>query len=107
MSVGVVAFNGGHGVVDELADGGLWGVGSKVMPACFWRYPEDVVGAVLVAVLWVGAVGSLRFELGVFSFEGVGDVLEEDEAEDDVFVLGGVHVVAEGVGGGPELGFEV
>ena len=30
--------------------------------------------------------------------EGVGDVLEEDQAEDDVLVLGGVHVAAELVG---------
>ena len=35
--------------------------------------------------------------------EGVGDVLEEDEAEDDVLVLGRVHVGAELVGGLPEL----
>ncbi len=39
--------------------------------------------------------------------EGVGDVLEEDEAEDHVLVLGGVHVAAEAVGHGPELAFEV
>ena len=38
--------------------------------------------------------------------EGVGDVLEEDQAEDDVLVLGRVHVVAQRVGGGPELGLE-
>jgi len=37
-------------------------------------------------------------------FEGVGDVLEEDQAEDDVFVLGGIHAAAEGVGHGPQLG---
>ncbi len=37
-------------------------------------------------------------------FEGVGDVLEEDEAEDDVFVLGGVHAAPESVGHAPELG---
>jgi hypothetical protein len=42
----------------------------------------------------------------VLGLEGVGDVLEEDEAEDDVLVLGRIHVVAQGVGGGPELGFE-
>jgi len=51
--------------------------------------------------------------------EGVGDVFEDDEAEDDVLVwlrllpplvavLGNrrVHVVAELVGGEPEFGFE-
>ena len=35
--------------------------------------------------------------------EGVGDVFEEDQAEDDVLVLGGVHVAAQLVGGLPEL----
>ena len=45
----------------------------------------------------------LGFELGVLRLEGVGDVLEEDQAEDDVLVLGRVHVVAQRVGGGPEL----
>ena len=59
-------------------------------------------GAVLVAVLGVGALRLLRFELGVLRLEGVGDVLEEDQAEDDVLVLGRVHVVAERVGRLPE-----
>jgi hypothetical protein len=41
----------------------------------------------------------------VLFLKGVGDVLEEDQAEDDVLVLGGVHAAAEGVGHLPELGF--
>jgi hypothetical protein len=32
-------------------------------------------------------------QLGVLFREGVGDVFEEDEAEDDVFVFGGVEVL--------------
>ena len=39
-------------------------------------------------------------------FETVGDVLEEDQAEDDVLVLGRVHVATELVGGEPKLGFK-
>jgi len=39
-------------------------------------------------------------------FEGVRDVFEEDEAEDDVFVVGSVHVAAELVRGLPESLFE-
>ena len=35
--------------------------------------------------------------------EGVGDVFEEDEAQDDVLVLGGAHVPAEFVRRLPEL----
>ncbi len=44
----------------------------------------------------------LGFEDSVALLEGVGDVFEEDEAEDDVFVVRGVHVAAELVGGLPE-----
>jgi hypothetical protein len=32
----------------------------------------------------------------------IGDVLQEDEPENDVFILGGVKIVAEFVGGGPQ-----
>ena len=38
--------------------------------------------------------------------EGVGDVLEEDQSEHNVLVLGGIHVVAELVGRQPELGLK-
>ena len=38
--------------------------------------------------------------------EGVGDVLQEVQPEHDVLVLGRTHVVAELVGGEPELGLE-
>ena len=48
----------------------------------------------------------LSRQLGVPGLEGIGDVLQEDQAEDDVLVFGRVHVVAQGIGGGPELGFE-
>ena len=103
---GVVALDGGHRVVDQRADGRLRGAGLQVRPARLLRHPEDAGGAVLVAVFGVGALRLLRLELGVLGLEGVGDVLEEDQAEDDVLVLGRVHVVAQRVGGGPELGFE-
>src|SRR5258708_7920967 len=75
-------------------------------PARLFWHPEDVDGTVLVGVFRVGALGSLRLELGVLRFEGVGDVLEEDQPEDDVFVFGRVHVVAQCVGSGPELRLE-
>jgi hypothetical protein len=37
--------------------------------------------------------------------EGVGDVLEEEQTEADVLVLGGVHVAAQRVGHAPQFGF--
>ena len=41
-------------------------------------------------------------QVGAARGEGVGDVLDEDKAEHQVLVLGGVHVGAQLVGGGPE-----
>jgi hypothetical protein len=99
----VVALDGGHRVVDEGADRGLRGAGLEVGPAGFPGHPEDAGGAVLVGVLWIGAVRALSLELGMLRFEGVADVLEEDQAQDDVLVFGRVHVVAQGIGGLPEL----
>jgi hypothetical protein len=42
----------------------------------------------------------------MFLFKGIGDILKKEKAEDDVLVLGRVHVAAELVGGEPELCFE-
>ena len=92
---GVVPLDGDHGVVDDLADGGLLGVGLEVRPAGLLGHPEDVHGPVLVGVLRVGPLVLLGVELGVLLLEGVGDVLEEDQAQDDVLVFGGVHVAPE------------
>ena len=75
----------------------------QVRPAGLLGHPEDVDGAVFVGVFRVGALGPFGFELGVLLLEGVGDVLQEDQAEHDVLVLGGVHVGAERVGGLPQL----
>ena len=113
----VLALDRHHGVVDELADLGLLGIRLQVRPARLARHPEDVLGEVLVAVLGVdaglaGAAGrkapgglvlGLRQQGRVLLLERVGDVLEEDEAEHHVLVLGRVHVAAHLVGRGPEL----
>ncbi len=85
---------------------GCFALAWRARPAGFLRNPEDAVGPVFVRVLRVGSLVLLGDELGVLLLEGVGDVFEEDEAEDDVLVLGGVHVVAELVGGQPELRLE-
>ena len=81
---------------DELADGRLWRHRLEVGPARFGRHPEDVDGAVFIRVFRIGALLALRVQLRAFRLEGIGDVFQEDETEDDVLVLGGVHVIAQG-----------
>ena len=98
------------------------------MPAGGTGHPEDVVLGVVVALFEFGFKGGLvvlravvqrGVEIeGVFGVlqigkdfallggEGVGDVFEENQAEDDVFVVGGVQLGAELVGGFPEGVFE-
>ena len=108
LEAGVVALDGDHGVIHDLADGGLLGAVLQVAPAGGGGHPEDILGLVLVLVLGVGTfvVALAGHELGAVFLEGVGDVLEEDETEDNVLVLRRVHVVAELVGSEPELGLE-
>ena len=55
----VIAFDGDHGVVQELADLGLLGSALEKGPPGLLGHPEDVLGAVLIAVFRVGAVGRL------------------------------------------------
>ena len=99
---------GSGGVVHVLADGGELRAGVELRPAGVHRHPEDVAGEVFVFILGIraGEVALARDELGVVVVEGVRDVFEEDEAEDDVLVFRRVHVVAQLVGGEPELGLE-
>ena len=95
----VVALDAGHDVVHELADGGLAGLRLEVRPARLGRDPEDALGAVLVGIFekpgdGVAAVAGrgrevvlgLRIvddapEVRVALLEGVGDVLQEEQAE--------------------------
>ena len=108
-----------HRLVDELADvlvrlpplgGQALGVLGQVAPAGGRSNPEDVGTGVLVdvielrsdLVLGPAVGGQLVVDLGAALLEGVGDVLEEDQAEDDVLVLGGVHRPAQLVSGLPQ-----
>ena len=100
----VVALDGGHRVVHELPDIGLPGLGLETAPARLRRHPEDVLGPVLVGVLRIGTLVLLALESGVHLLEGVRDVLEEDEPEDDVLVLGRIHRTAQRIGHAPKLG---
>jgi hypothetical protein len=77
-----------------------------VRPARLGRYPEDGERAVLIGILGIGAAGLLGDELRVLFLEGVGDVLEEDQTEHHVLILGGVHAAAQGVGSLPQFFFK-
>ena len=102
----VVALDRAHGVVDELADGRLRRHRFEVRPARLRRHPENAHRAVFVRVLRIGALLTLRIELGVLGLKCVGNVLEKDQPEHDVLVLGRVHVVAQCIGRRPEFGLE-
>ena len=103
---GIVPLDGGHGVVDGPPYGRLARLRLQLRPSRLGRHPEDALGAVLVGVFGVRALIALSLQLGVGLLEGVGDVLEEDQAEDDVLVLSGVHAAPKRVGHAPQLGLE-
>ena len=94
----------GHRVVDQLADGRLLGVGLQMRPARLLGHPEHVLGEILVRVF--GGGGVFRQQRGALRLEGIGDVLEEDQAEGDVLVVGRLQVLAQLVGGEEQLRLE-
>jgi hypothetical protein len=53
-----------------------------------------------------GVIALIRRQLLMVFFEAVGDVLKKDQPEDDMLVLGRVHVATELVGCEPKLSFE-
>ena len=55
--------------------------------------------------LGVCAFVALSLQSSVGLLESVGDVLEEDEPEDDMLVFGGVDATPQGIGRFPQLGF--
>ena len=106
----VVVLDGEDCVVDQRGDVRPRGLVLEVVPACLGRHPEDSFGSVLVAVLQqafdlrpADAVGfQFALEFAASCLKGVGNVLQEEQAEDEVFVLGSVALTAQGVGRLPE-----
>ena len=88
-----------HCVIDDDPDGRLLRVVLEVGPAGLLGDPEDVLRA--VAVLVLDLVGRFLLELRALLLERIGDVLQEDQTEDHMLVLGGVHVAAKLVRGRP------
>jgi hypothetical protein len=123
LELGVGLLDGHHGVIHEPADGGQLRGALELVPPGLFRDPKHVPTGVLVLVLQEGIEGlaavlaglDVVLRLGVLGGalqeapavrEGVVDVLQENEAEHHVLVLGRVHVPAQGVCGGPELRLE-
>src|SRR4029077_17519011 len=90
--------------------------GEQGVPASFLGNPEDVLGDVLVAVLedFRSLLSFLRVEIAALfvsssledsaaPLERIRDVLEEDEAEYQVLVFGGLDATAQPIACLPEL----
>ena len=86
----IVPLDGLHGVVDDLTDGWLFGVGLKLRPAGVLGHPEDVLRPVFVRILRGRPPGPVGDQLEAKLLEGVRDVLEEDKPQDDMFVVRGI-----------------
>jgi len=80
----------------------------KVGPTGLGRNPENVLGLVFVRILRIGTgvVALSSEEFGAVFLEGVGDVFQENQPEDDVLVFRCIHVVSQLVSSEPELGLE-
>ena len=97
-----------HRRVHVLADLRRLRPRAQVRPPCRRRDEEHVLRPVLVAILRIGpgVLALARQKPRVNLLERIGDVLQEDQPQRDVLVLGGVDVLAELIGGFPELLFE-
>jgi hypothetical protein len=115
----VLFLDGFHGVVNATADVGLLCRVAQVTPPVAFGDPEDPVTRVFVTVFeqcracGVGRCEELgafvareRVELEPLLLEHIGDVLEKDQTENHVLVLGGVHARTELVGRLPERVFK-
>ena len=119
---GVVGFDQAQRVVDAFANVGLRRGGTQRFPAGTLGHPKHVFAGVVVAVFqlggnvfvggvaikeFVGRVAQAQLQVGLAGHKGVGDVFDEDEAQHQVLVFGGVHVGAQFVGRCPEGLFDV
>jgi hypothetical protein len=79
-----------HGFVDQLTDGGLLGVRLQVGPTRLLGHPENILSRILIAHVVIAlGIGCFLQQIDVALFKRIGDVLQEDQTEDDVLVFGG------------------
>jgi hypothetical protein len=65
-------------------------------PACVLGDPEHILGEIFIGVF--GGSRVLREQCRPLGLEGVGNVLEKDQAERDVLIVRGFEVLAQLVG---------
>lgn len=97
---GVVPLNGDHGAIQQLANNRVFGPALQVGPPGLRRHPKDVFGGVFVPILGIGTF--ILHQRGVLFIESVGDIFEENEAQDDMFILCGIQVASEFIRSRPE-----
>ncbi|CFL20962.1 Uncharacterised protein [Burkholderia pseudomallei] len=101
--------------INTHADVRLLGLRTDRLPTRGCRHPKHVRHRVVVTLLqcfrMVGRIGQIqvvflvaerRRQLRAALVERIGDVLQENQAEHDVLVLGGIHRRAQFVGCGPQ-----
>jgi hypothetical protein len=117
----VFRLDGCQGVIDALADIRLLGGGAQGFPTgapaprrrsplCSsrgLRVRRLSLGAGIQQAVIVVLVGKAASQFGAAGGKGVGDKLQEDQAENQVLVFGGIDVGAQLVGGGPESFFDI
>ena len=111
FQVRVVALDCKDGVVDEGSDVRARRLILQAGPTCFGWHPEDSLGGVLVAALQqqieLRATDSLSFQFAsefvAARLKRVGDVLQKEQAENNVLVLGSIDLPTQRVSSPPEF----
>jgi hypothetical protein len=95
---------------NQRSDVGARSLVPEVRPPRFQWHPEDALSNALVAgfeqALKLFALDAvfrqLRPQLVATAFEAVGNVLDEQQSQDNVLVPGGINLPTEGAGGLPQ-----
>jgi hypothetical protein len=107
FEVGVVTLNGEDRFIDERGDVGPRRLILQIRPARFRRHPEATLGEIFVPAFqqrlelraFDAVLRQFRFQLIAPRFERVGDVLQKEQAKDNVLVFRGVDLAAQSISG--------
>jgi len=110
LEVRVITLDCKDRIVDQRGDVWSGSLILKIRPSRFLRHPKDALSRILVAgfkqAVELFARNAVFRQPGLqfvtTAFEAVGNVLEEQQAQNNVLVLGGIDLSTEGVGGLPQ-----